>query len=439
MILNSDDDFDPTSPVGPFTLGAIFQRAMSDPKLPFFNLHSAAKDSWLASLVSIPHGLDYSTESAATAFFVRNFVTLPQQNGCSRGYLEYLIPVYNRARADSAIQAATHAVSLSALSNYPGNSRLKLEAKRVYGDALRKVNEAITAGPKSASSNEILLTVLMFSLYETVDSANFKDTAWSSHIDGAVALAKHRAGEGWDDEESLGIFRAIRTSMLTSAIQRAEPMPDFPGAKGWNWDDAHELNPANRLALISLGLPNMRRFAIDLTPQEPGPAKDTALMQVIHMSQEIDAALEHWYQTIPDHWGFRTVGYVQDEPKNIYRAHYWRGPVHIYDDLFIANIINDYRVSRIFCQQLISNALESLWDTSATSDIQSLHDHAQYLSCAMADDICSSVPFHLEIKLQPGAENTGQETHGKHGRANTVSSNAADIIAQRPKPRAVTS
>lgn len=394
-------------------MGGIFQRAVSDPKFPFLDLIAAAKNSWLASLATVPPGLEFSTEAAATAFFFRNFVTLPQQNGCSRGYLEYLIPVYNRARADSAIQAATHAVSLSALSNYPGNSRLKLDAKRAYGEALRKVNEAITSGPKSASSNEILLAVLMFSLYETVDSANFKDTAWSSHVDGAVALARHRAAEDWTDEESLGIFRAIRTSMLTSAIQHAQPMPDFPGPKGWNWDDAHELNPANKLALISLGLPNMRRFAIELTPQEPGPEKDAALMQLIHMAQDTDAALEHWYQTVPDNWAFRTVNYIQNEPENLYRAHYWRGPVHVYGDLFIANIVNDYRVSRIFCQQLITNALESLHDTSATNDIKSLNEHADHIACSMADDICSSVPFHVKIELQPGAENTGQETHGK--------------------------
>lgn len=193
-------------------------------------------------------------------------------------------------------------------------------------------------------------------------------------------------------------------------------MPDFPGEKGWNWDDAHELNPANRLALISLGLPGMRRFAIDLTPREPGPEKDAALMQLIHMAQETDAALEHWYNTMPEHWGFRTVRFEAEEPKNIYRATHWQGPIHVYDDLFIANIVNDYRVSRIFCQQLILNALESLWDTSATNDIKSLQDHAQFLACSMANDICSSVPFHLEIKLQPGAANTGQESHGEFTR-----------------------
>lgn len=177
MILsNEDEDVEATYSAGPLSVGGIFQRAVADPKFPFLDLATLSPGTWLSTLASIPPGLEYSTEAASTAFFFRNFVTLPQQNGCSRGYLEYLIPIYNRARADSAIQAATHAVSLSALSNYPGNSRLKLEAKRAYGEALKKVNEAISRGPKSASSNEILLTILMFSLYEVCE---YQHHRWS--------------------------------------------------------------------------------------------------------------------------------------------------------------------------------------------------------------------------------------------------------------------
>jgi hypothetical protein len=39
-------------------------------------------------------------------------------------------------------------------------------------------------------------------------------SAWSNHVDGVVALAKLRGAEGWQTEESINIFRAIRMCMV---------------------------------------------------------------------------------------------------------------------------------------------------------------------------------------------------------------------------------
>lgn len=79
--------------------------------------------------------------------------------------------MYNKETSDSALHLATHAVALSALGNYPGNSRLKVDARKAYGEALSKVNEAIK-DPVTGTSDQILLSILMFSLYEVCDNAS---------------------------------------------------------------------------------------------------------------------------------------------------------------------------------------------------------------------------------------------------------------------------
>lgn len=117
------------------------------------------------SLVSIPIGLVQSLDSVATAFFFRNYIYLPQRYGSSRGYLEYLIPMYNRSVKDSSLQLITHAVALSSLSNYPGNVALKVHASRMYGKALMAINDAVK-DPTQRTSDATLLAILMFSLYE---------------------------------------------------------------------------------------------------------------------------------------------------------------------------------------------------------------------------------------------------------------------------------
>ncbi|KAF2101785.1 hypothetical protein NA57DRAFT_64483 [Rhizodiscina lignyota] len=388
---------------------SLFERAALDPKFPFFDIDCSSPSFWVSS---IPAGLEYSVEAAATSFFFRNFVYLPLNSGSGRGYLEYLIPMYNQASSDSPLQLATHAVALSALGNYPGNSRLKVDARKAYGRALNKINEAIQ-DPLTAASDHSLMTILMFSLYEAVASTDKQPTAWSNHVDGAVALAKLRGSDGWKTKESVGLFRAIRMCMLTSAIQRAKPVDEYPGPKGWTCDDNFEQNPANRLAIISLDLPNLRRYAVDVVSQSPSLNKNAEIMHIMKMAQEVDGRLEHWYLTLPEDWGHRTVRMQLEEPVDVFNAPQWQGPVHIYDDLFMANIINDYRVSRIFCQQIILNMSGALSDPAPETliTVHGMQQHAMYVARTMADDVCSSVPFHLEIDLQPRARDSGQEIH----------------------------
>ena len=204
---------------------------------------------------------------------------------------------------------------------------------------------------------------------------------------------------------------ANRLPKLTSAIQRATPVEEYPGPKGWLCDDHYEQNPANGLAIISLGLPNVRRYAMDVLSQTPGLDKDRHILELIRMAKEIDGQLEHWYLILPEKWGHLTVAMQLEEPVDARSAPQWQGPVHVYDDLFTANIVNDYRVSRIFCQKMILSVSSQLSDPQAVQSMHQVQQNAMYIIRCMADDISSSVPFHLEINLQDRARDSGQETH----------------------------
>lgn len=199
---------------------------------------------------------------------------------------------------------------------------------------------------------------------------------------------------------------------VTNAIQRGARVDEFPGAKGWWCDDAFETTAANRLTLISLGLPNMRRLAHEIAVLTPGPDKDSQLQGLVKMAQDIDGQFESWYLTLEEEWGYQTVGMQLDEPDDVYSATRWLGPVHAYRDLFYANIINDYRVSRIFCHQIILSASAMMTSSDTEGVVRDLQRTGVYNVCSMADDICSSVPFHLEVELQPEAQARGQDLHG---------------------------
>ena len=82
-----------------------------------------------------------------------------------RGFLELLAPLYNSTKSSSALHLATNAVALAACGNYPGRQDLLREAATTYGKALKKLNDDLK-DPAVSRSDETVLAILLFSLYE---------------------------------------------------------------------------------------------------------------------------------------------------------------------------------------------------------------------------------------------------------------------------------
>lgn len=114
---------------------------------------------------AVPPAIVLAPECEAIPFFFKNFITLPQQAESTRGYLEYLVPLYNRALPSSVLHLATTAVALGVCGQYPGRQQLLRDAVSTYGKAIKMLNDDLRDGKKSRS-DETVLAILMFSLYE---------------------------------------------------------------------------------------------------------------------------------------------------------------------------------------------------------------------------------------------------------------------------------
>jgi hypothetical protein len=124
---------------------------------------------------AVPTPITMPPEYEAVPFFFKNFITLPQQAESTRGFLEYLVPLYNKARPASVLHLATKAVAMATCGQYPGRQDLLREAVSTYGKALKKLNDDLK-DPVMSKSDETVLAILMFSLYEVsklVASARF--------------------------------------------------------------------------------------------------------------------------------------------------------------------------------------------------------------------------------------------------------------------------
>ncbi|KAF2031892.1 hypothetical protein EK21DRAFT_62152 [Setomelanomma holmii] len=359
---------------------------------------------------AVPSPITMPPEYEAVPFFFKNFITLPQQAESTRGFLEYLVPLYNRARPSSVLHLATKAVAMATCGQYPGRQDLLREAVSTYGKALKKLNDDLK-DPVMSKSDETVLAILMFSLYETIMSTDDTITAWGNHVDGAVTLTKLRGTDQFKDEMSHAIFRAVRTMMITSCVQRSKPIDDFPGTKGWIGNgEFNDENVANRLTLICIDLPSLRARANQLTNIPHDPDQESGAKEILEFAQMVDGNLAEWYATLPPEWRHSTIGVVSEVPaiEDLAITEKWPGEQHIYNDVPLASIVNDYRVCRIFCRRVIMACINWL-GTGGFEDENGKYNKSVFVIQQMVDDISACVPFHLDYQLQATAKEMGQE------------------------------
>jgi hypothetical protein len=235
-------------------------------------------------------------------------------------------------------------------------------------------------------------------------------TAWGNHVDGAVTLTKLRGTDQFNNPMSLAMFRAVRTMMITSCVQRSKPVDTFPGTQGWmGTGDMSEENAANRLTLICIDLPNLRARANRLTSSPYSTTEAPEARQILEFAQLVDDNLDAWYRTLPPEWKHRIIGVeggaISDE--DLAEAEKWPGEQHVYHDIPLASIMNDYRVCRIFCRRVMLACVEWLGDGGV-----GVYEQSVFVVQQMVDEISACVPFHMCYDLQPVARESGQEQYG---------------------------
>jgi hypothetical protein len=161
----------------------------------------------------VPLGLSLSDQVSATSFFFRNYIVRDRHPDSSRGFFEILHDFYNSAGSSSLLHQATHAVSLASYSNYHKSEALRAEGRKTYGKALQRLNSSIQ-DPKVVSSDETLMSVLLFAFYEQVTYHASTKTIWTRHVNGAAAIVGMRGQSQFDSPQSLQLFRAVRTLMV---------------------------------------------------------------------------------------------------------------------------------------------------------------------------------------------------------------------------------
>lgn len=133
----------------------------------------------------------------------------------SRGHLDHLIPLYLSSHERSPLALATKAMAYQALGLHEGlDQRMhalhELEACRSLKDAL--------ADPKESMKDDTLMAVLCLDFAAHLSSREASKAACRAHIDGALALVRHRSPDSFNTDIAKSLFAATRSNVLLQCL-----------------------------------------------------------------------------------------------------------------------------------------------------------------------------------------------------------------------------
>lgn len=339
------------------------------------------------------------------------------------GFMELAKPMFMSTHAGSALHLAVDALSLAALSKWPGREYLVSKATRAYSQALKVARKDLKK-PSQATGNAMLETILVLSLYETTTGCPESVPSWANHIEGAAALLIARGADQIHDPETLLLFRAVRTQMLVNCIQQRKSMPKFPGRAGWIIDADKLDSPAAAILDQTIRLASV---VAKITPMFSSCRTEKNIVKIEVLLEEAYELMEEMAETelsTPSEWQWRSVANLCDNPEieNIAEAEAWPGNpvVHVYQDLHGVCIRNNDRISHLLCCSAVCDAVKWLLQDKEVYEVDPRYLSAKAQLLALVDEICASVPYHwygqdLLGEHSPGTprRRTGKSAYGR--------------------------
>ena len=159
----------------------------------------------------------------------------------------------------------------------------------------------------------------------------------------------------------------------------------------------------------SIQLPDILAKAKNLLVLERNEKTIRKVNDLLQSAYDLQHELFEWDLNMPPQFSCKTLfhssGPFPPATKNessfaeeALESDVWRpGPIHIYEDLQIASIRNNNRVSQLLCSSVVIDSLKWLDPEGYAGDRR--YKAAAYRVRYLVDDVVASVPFHLGYRL----------------------------------------
>jgi hypothetical protein len=348
-------------------------------------------------------------EMMSLCFFFTNYVATTRDPTVSRGYFEYLLPLYSGVTPSSPLSLATSAVAVNISQMWMQRGPDTLLARSIFQKALTSLKSAIM-DPVQAKTDETLLTVLLLEFYESVGSRFQNKDSSATHQSGALALIKHRGAANFQSEIGKRLLIAVRSQVVTHAVQTKKEIVFDPEV--WEDQDEMPVNPAINLDRLVAELANLQvqesnTFTTISSPGTPfsvssmSSSDPSTVQSLFNAALDLDTRLSVWPSQVPDSWHPVAVSSPDLVHPSIFEAGVYGDTCDAYYSLHVTVIYNQYRCARLAVLKIILKCCIAMGNEFMGGFKQTI-DYARREIQALADDICASAPFYLGNRTKPG-------------------------------------
>ncbi|KAG9240231.1 hypothetical protein BJ878DRAFT_546471 [Calycina marina] len=340
-------------------------------------------------------------QEQALCFFFNNYIFPIRDPLARRGFLEYLAPFYMSSTPGSPLNTSTMAVATCMMSSRMGKPPDAPFTRSFYTRAVSSLSQMILQ-QRDCTSDDFIIAVMLLQLYEATTGQLRKRTSTNQphpHLDGALALIRHRGPENFTNSISRSILLYVRGQLVENSLRNAVSVPI--DVQGWgNIVSENEQIPVFRLDGINLELANLQASALSAIRYQH-PHRSNQLMELNREAIDIERQLFKWSQSIPAIW----------DPIRIYRHQGVAPGLQLYQDhcdtyqtLFLSTLWNRLRSSYIDVKNIMLLCLAEL--PPALTNLATQNACRESIQ-QIADDICAGVPFFLGDRIKPGRTGDG--------------------------------
>lgn len=202
--------------------------------LDFAALSGATKPFLAQEAMSfVPGSLAEDPEQYSVNFFMTTYANPSVTSEERKDFLDYIAPQFAQAKPDSVLRMATMAMSTFLFVAWLDRRPDTFVSRSFYLNALSTMKDRV-ARSEGCADNDVLTSVLLLQMYEvcisrfpvkkTVSSDELRrkrllgyvnqSQPGRAHLEGALALIKHRGAENFRDEVGQGLLFAVRQQLV---------------------------------------------------------------------------------------------------------------------------------------------------------------------------------------------------------------------------------
>ncbi|KUJ18512.1 uncharacterized protein LY89DRAFT_498195 [Mollisia scopiformis] len=327
-------------------------------------------------------------EEQTTCFFTTDFVLTPRK-ASGIGFLSFVLPFSALAKTNSPFHQALSASSLASFGSRFKRKSLLPKAHEQYIECVKGIKKSLLE-PRAAKDDSILASILLLTIFEQVTLVETSLNGWSSHIEGAIALVRHRGEESFKTPLSRNLFNGVRELMTIHFMAKAKPID-----RSIDWlyhtpDDIFE----HRYATLNMRLVDLR--AINNTVTVPGPrttSKTVKVVELLHKARTLEKEYREWFESLSS--SYSAMAWLDSETTtttNIATSISHPGRIDQYEELYQAYEYNVARSSQILIWTIILRCIAWLREDTDYRISTEYRDAARRCR-ELIQDIVSSIPY----------------------------------------------